>query len=163
MENTEDNNEKNDEMKRQVQSILEHKDGTNPVKISLSEDDEKYLCKFSFAAMSFSTIYFWAMGDKQFAMISLVGGAIFPPILFILPFLARARSWKLRQWYDFAEFRKIQKIWDSAAIYGLILLVVIIYLSFQFILLPLFQSLMSSFGQTDISGLMETVNELTNY
>jgi len=152
------------EMDQQIQSILTHGEVENTQgNRVLSQDDDKYLHHFSFAAMSFSTIYFWAMGDKLFAIISLVGGAIFPPILFILPFLARSRSWRIRQWYDFIEFKKIQKMWDAAAIYGLVLLVLLFYLSYQFFLLPLLQNLMSNFGQTDVNGLMETVNDLTNY
>ncbi|MEI7792537.1 MAG: hypothetical protein WCI57_03590 [Candidatus Berkelbacteria bacterium] len=163
MQNTESEKVQDEEMKRQVQSILGHSNEDNPTRTALSLDDEKYLHQFSFAAMSFSTIYFWAMGDKVFAVASLIGGALFPPLLFVLPFFARARAWQMRQWYDFIEFKKIQKMWDAAAIYGLILLILIFYLSFQFFLLPLFQNFTSTLGQTDVNGLMETVNDLTNY
>jgi len=152
------------EMDQQIQSILAHGETENTQgNLVLSQEDEKYLHQFSFAAMSFSTIYFWAMGDKLFAIASLIGGVVFPPILFVLPFFSRARAWQMRQWYDFIEFKKIQKMWDAAAIYGLILLVLVFYLSYQFFLLPFFQNLMSNFGQNDINGLMETVNDLTNY
>jgi hypothetical protein len=151
------------EMNQQIQSILAHgeKDYTKD-KSTLSPDDEKYSHGFSFAALSFSVIYFYAMGDKLFALISLVGGVFFPPTLFILPFFARARAWRMRKWYDFSEYKKIQKMWDAVGLYGIILLILVFYLSFQFFVMPLFQNLTSSLGTTDLNNVVNNANELLN-
>jgi len=151
------------EMDQQIQSILTHGEKESAQdKLVLSPEDEKYLHGFSFAALSFSAIYFYAMGDKLFALASVVGGVFFPPTLFILPFFARVRAWRMRKWYDFSEYKKIQKMWDAAGLYGIILLVLVFYLSFQFFVIPLFHNLTNSLGTTDLNNVIQNANELLN-
>lgn len=121
-------------------------------------EQEKFLKGFSIGALVYGPVYFALMGDSLLSWISVIGSLFFPPIALVLPFFSRRRAWQKRKWLDFAEFKFVQKKWDMAGIYGFIILILVFYLSIQFVILPLVNSMIPASTTTD--SLQQEVNDL---
>jgi len=129
MENSPQNS--NLELDARINNIIAKEEGYDEPELS-QEDRERYLKKYSFGALVFSAIYFGYMKDKIFLWLSIVLGIIFFPVLFILPFFARKRAWRMRQWRSFNHFRAVQKKWEKAAVYGAVIFVAVFFISLYF-------------------------------
>ncbi|MCX6808682.1 MAG: hypothetical protein NTW50_03375 [Candidatus Berkelbacteria bacterium] len=120
------------------------------------EGKSKYLRQFSFGAFVFGPIYFIAMADWPLLAASIVGG-IFFPIIFILPFFARANAWRRRKWISFGHFQQNQKAWDKAGVYSFALLA-ILYILASYFLIKYIEGLIPS--GTDLNTLKDSVKTL---
>lgn len=104
--------------------LIAKEEGYSPVDPSL-EEQELYLNKYSLSALVFSTIYFWHMKDKAFFWLSILTAIFFFPLVFVYPAFARSRAWKQRKWHSFNHFALVQKKWDNAAIYYVVLTIIL--------------------------------------
>ena len=102
---------------------------------------------FSVAALAYGPVYFWAMGDKPFAFLSLVCMVVIwlAPGIIVLAFLARRRAWESKPWRNVIEFNAAQKRWDQSAWFVLIITVVALVLSYHY-LKPLLTSSLEGAG-----------------
>ena len=131
--------------------------GETPI---LPEEEEKFRRSYSWAAAIFGPVYFWAMGDWVFTVLSVLFALTLFPLLFILPFWARNRAWKSRTWADPVSFIRVQELWDKMALYFMILTVVIGIVLFKYVAIPFLQNLMSNFGSTNLNDTVKNYQEL---
>lgn len=124
------------------------------------DDEDKFRRNYSLAALVFGPVYFAAMNDGFFTALSILFSLTFFPLLFILPFYARNRAWKLHRWSDIGTFIKIQKMWDKFALYFSILSVIVIILAFKFVALPLIQSAMTTLNGAGLNDLKQNYQQL---
>lgn len=122
-----------DKRLNQIIAQNEGYDGIDPT----PEEQEKYLSKYSFSALVCSAIYFWYMKDRTFFWVSIFSSILFFPILFFLPLSARRRAWASKKWRSFGQFQSVQKKWDEASVYAVILFVIVfsfgVYYEIKFI------------------------------
>jgi len=96
------------------------------------EEQAKFIHRYSFAALIWQFIYYFAMGDGLLAWLSIFCSVvfIFSPLLLILPFWARRRAYDSHEWSGFPEYYSVQKKWDRSAVYITIIGFVLGALSF---------------------------------
>lgn len=126
-------------------------------------DQEKFMSQYSFAALVYGPIYFFAMNDWFFAILSLTGSILFFPIIFLLPIFARRRAWANKKWFNLNDFIRLQKVWDKAGIYGAVLLLVVFYCSFLFFTKYLAGILPGGGSLRDIIDFKNTVEQLNGF
>jgi|GEM_PF-5644914 len=124
---------------------------------------EKFRRGYSWAAAVFGPVYFWAMGDWLFTILSVLFALTLFPLLLILPFWARNRVWKSHQWGGPIPFIKAQEFWDKMALYFLIFSVIIIVLLFKFVAMPFLNSLMSNTSVTNLNDTVKSYRELLQF
>jgi hypothetical protein len=118
---------------------------------------EKYCRGFSVGAFSLGPIYFGAMGDWPLLVLALLGGIVFPPIVFILPFFARKRAYTIRKWSSFGHFQQNQKLWDRIGWICLALAILLVWAMLYFLSVYL----ESVFSGTDLNLLKENLQNLS--
>lgn len=123
-----------------------------------AEEKERFLGGYSFGAFVYSTVYFMAMGDKLLAGLSLFSGIIFSPLIAVFPFVARRRAWQIRHWQNFNEFEVVQKRWDRAGLYGIIICIFLLFMAFQYIFRPMASTLLSSSPDLRLDQLLDDLN-----
>ncbi len=99
-------------LQTKIKQIIDQ--GTYPDSGLSSEEQEKFINRYSLGALTLNVVYFFAMSDSPMAWLSLACSVIFifAPLLFIFPFFARRRAYTRRQWSSFNHFYAVQRQWD---------------------------------------------------
>lgn len=155
------------EFGRELRTILDTE--TYPTTNTTPELQQRFLNRFSFGALVFNFAYFFAMRDRLLAWLSLFVTIvfIFSPLLLVFPFWARRRAYQSRPWQSFGQFEHIQKKWDRAGVWALVVVILLFYLLFR-LLTPLllngFQQINPELlnGNSDnyVQQLQQTENDL---
>lgn len=114
---------------------------------------------FSWAGLVYGPIYYWAMKDSLFGIVSLLACLFLYtfPLLIPMAFFARKRAWEHKKWANEDEFWRVQKSWDrSAIVLGVITLIALIFIS-KYIL----SMLSSAFGTTDPTQILQQLKGLS--
>lgn len=145
------------EVEKKINNIIAESEGISTKEVSLS-DQAKFTGGFSLGALVFGFFYFVFMKDRLYTILSVIFGLIFPPLIIILAISARKRSWQSRTWINYNEFIDIQKRWDRAGIYG-----IIVSLIFSWFVLRYMYSLLVGLvpgGGTDLQQLNDLQKNL---
>lgn len=158
-ENMQTNNGQPD-LEAKMNEIIAEEEGYGEVDPT-PEEQERYLSKYSFSALVFSAFYFWYMKDKVFFWLSIITSILFFPIMFILPFLARRRAWKEREWRSFGQYLSVQKKWDKAAIYGTVIFI-LVFFCLGYFETKLINNYLNSSGVQNMNDVKQLQDDLQN-
>ncbi len=152
-----------DQVQQQINTIIAQTKGVS-TELPSPEAQEHFLRGFSMAALVYSFVYFRAMRDATMTWLSVVFALLFFPGLFVVPFQARRRAWASREWVNFNEFQAVQRSWDRAAWYGVIVMIVVLYLAMRMVYAAL-QPLLDSVNSTGdpVQQLRSLQEELQSY
>lgn len=93
------------------------------------QQQQVYIKRYSPSALILNAVYYFAMKDFVFGWLSFASAVIFmfSPIILLLPFAARRRAYKAREWHSFNHFYSVQRHWDRYAywFFGLSLVILI--------------------------------------
>jgi hypothetical protein len=148
------------ELDKKVNAVIAANEGYAEIELSL-EQQQKYLSRYSFSALVCSAVYYWYMKDKVFFWISIVSSLLFFPILFILPLLARQRAWKMHEWRSFGHFESVQKKWDRASIYVLVITVFVFSLT-AYYEVRFMTNLLNDSGINNLNDVQKMQDDLEN-
>jgi hypothetical protein len=112
---------------------------------------------FSWAGLIYGPVYYAAMKDWSFAVISLLASIFFYtiPLLIPLAFFARKRAWQYRDWEGEEQFWQAQRQWDKSALVIGIVLVISLYVVAHYII----GTLSATFGTTDPQAILQQVQD----
>ena len=121
------------------------------------EQQRAYVNRYSFGALVFNFIYYFAMEDSPLAWLSLFCTIffVFLPVIFILPLFARRRAWARRQWLNFDHFHTTQKQWDRWGWSMLIFTIALIGLSLWIIGPMILRSVQNLTGQSGTTNFTQ--------
>jgi hypothetical protein len=112
---------------------------------------------FSWAALLYGPVYYFAMKDWLFVVLSALASLVVVtvPALIPLAFLARKRAWKLKKWDSEEQFWQVQQSWDRSAIVGGVLSIIVLYFLSRYV----FSVLSTTFGTTDSNVILQQVQD----
>lgn len=110
--------------------------------------------RYSFAALIWQFVYYFAMGDTLMAWLSIICSVVFilAPLLLIFPIWARRRAYQSKNWSGFSEFYHAQKKWDRSALYLLIVSVILLLITFWLLGPILLNAIQAVTGSTDANS-----------
>ena len=82
-------------------------------------EQSRFIHRYSFAALVWQFVYYFAMGDNLLAWLSIICSVIFvfAPLLLVFPIWARRRAYDSGKFTVFSDYHSAQKKWDRSALY----------------------------------------------
>jgi|GEM_PF-6423545 len=164
------------ELLKELNIVPDHRIATpgNPVDEDLADIPPELLAKvraiagtavfteepggFSWAGLVYGPVYYFAMKDWLFMILSTIASvSVYAiPALIPLAFFARKRAWQKKTWEGEEQFWKVQHQWDKSAIVGGILSIIVLYFVGHYVLSTLY----TAFGTTDPSAVLQQVQNV---